>query len=68
MKKISPQEARCLHFLWMGMRYREIASLIEVSPRTVESYISNLKRKLGIYTRSGLVEFYIEFLESKKAG
>jgi DNA-binding CsgD family transcriptional regulator len=42
------------------MRPKDIARLLDVSPKTVDTYRANLMRKLGINDVVGLVKFAIE--------
>lgn len=42
---LTQQQITCLGLLARGYGCKEIARIIELSPRTVESYISNIKRK-----------------------
>ena len=39
---------------------KEIAYLMSISPRTVETHIENMKYKLGCYSRSQLIEKAID--------
>jgi DNA-binding CsgD family transcriptional regulator len=63
MKNLSAQERRCLHFLRLGMSYKEIASEMVLSPRTVETYVGNVRKKTHLKKRSELVQFYLRYLE-----
>lgn len=45
--QVTPQEARCLHYYLKGESYKSIAQLLNVSPRTVETYIVRLKGRIG---------------------
>lgn len=42
-----------------GMRPKDIAKLLDISPKTVDTYRSNIMRKLGIHDLVGLVKFAI---------
>ncbi len=41
------------------MRPKDIAKLLDISPKTVDTYRSNIMRKLGIHDLVGLVKFAI---------
>lgn len=55
---LSPREVQCLYFLSLGNTMKEIAYKTDLSPRTVESYLNNLRYKTGYKCRSSLVKFY----------
>jgi DNA-binding CsgD family transcriptional regulator len=42
---MSKREMECLSLLSKGKRAKEIASFFSLSPRTVESYLNNVKIK-----------------------
>ena len=59
---ISPllrREYEVFSFLVDGMRPKDIAKLLDISPKTVDTYRSNIMRKLGIHDLVGLVKFAI---------
>lgn len=56
---ITPQEWGCLKFLCEGSTYKEIAHILEISPRTVETYLQRLKHKSGYFSRTELDHFYL---------
>ena len=39
---------------------KEIAQFLEISPRTVEAYIEQIKNKMGVSTRSEMITTAIE--------
>ena len=45
---------------WCGLRAKEIANLLDISPKTVDTYRASLMRKLNIHDLVGLVKFAIE--------
>lgn len=53
---LSKREAECLHHVCNGRSIKYIANLIDISPRTVEKYLSNMRTKLGVMFKSELVE------------
>ena len=57
-KELSKQQQLCLFFLKNGMTYKEIASEMNLSPRTIEHYMAIIKKKTNLYSRSGLVQFF----------
>ena len=52
---LSLREAQCLYFVIKGYETRDIASLLSLSKRTVESYIENIKSKFGCRKLTTLV-------------
>ena len=60
--KLSKQQQKCLYFLSCGMTYKEIAQEMNLSPRTVESYMVTVKKKTGLTCRSKLVSFFLNLV------
>jgi len=56
---LSRREYEVFAFLVDGMRPKDIAKLLDISPKTVDTYRSNIMRKLGIHDLVGLVKFAI---------
>ncbi len=48
---LTPREAEILRFVSEGLTMRQIASRLAISPRTVETHVAKLYRKLGVRTR-----------------
>lgn len=55
---LSKQELNCLKHLAQGMTQKEIALALQLEPRTIESYIKNLKNKLNLDSKQQLVKQY----------
>ena len=55
--RLSKRETQCLEFLTCGKSMKEIAYLLNLSPRTVEFYLQNLKKKSGL-NRSELIHHF----------
>ena len=55
---ISGREAEVLRLLSEGMTDREIATALAISPRTVESHVSSLLRKLDVRNRAEAAQRY----------
>jgi len=45
---ITPQEVACLRLLLQGASHKQIASILNISPRTVETYIARIKQRSGL--------------------
>lgn len=64
---LTRRERDILGCIGRGMANKEIAVQLGVSVRTVETHRLNLKRKLGIEGRSGLVKYAVETLGDSEA-
>jgi len=57
---LSPREMEVFSLLVSGRRPKDIAELLDISPKTVDTYRASLMRKLNIHDLVGLVKFAIE--------
>lgn len=57
---LSAREYEVFHLLIEGIRAKEIAARLELSPKTVDTYRASLMRKLDIHDVAGLVKFAIQ--------
>ena len=57
---LSPRETEVFSYLVSGLRAKDIAELLEISPKTVDTYRASLMRKLNVHDLVGLVKFAIE--------
>jgi DNA-binding NarL/FixJ family response regulator len=57
---LSPREMEVFQFLVDGLRAKDIADRLEISPKTVDTYRASLMRKLNVHDLVGLVKFAIE--------
>jgi DNA-binding NarL/FixJ family response regulator len=55
---LSGREQEVLRLLAEGMTDREIATALAISPRTVESHVSSVLRKLGVRNRAEAAQRY----------
>jgi DNA-binding NarL/FixJ family response regulator len=55
---LSSREREVLRLLSEGLTDREIANGLAISPRTVESHVSNVLRKLGVRNRAEAAQRY----------
>lgn len=55
---ISIQQAKCLKYLVQGLAAKESAREMNISHRTVEAHLTELKRKLGCDTEKELIALY----------
>lgn len=54
-ERLSQREQECLYLLARGFTFDEIAKDFSISPRTVESHIKNIKKKLMVASRAELL-------------
>ena len=59
LKSLSSREFQVFSLLVEGIRAKEIAARLSLSPKTVDTYRSSLMRKLDIHDVAGLVKFAI---------
>lgn len=57
---LSKREFEVFSFLVDGMRPKDIAKILEISPKTVDTYRANIMRKLEVDGIAGLVRFAIQ--------
>ena len=55
---LSPRENDVLAMLADGLTDREIATALTISPRTVETHVSNILHKLGVRNRAEAAQRY----------
>jgi DNA-binding NarL/FixJ family response regulator len=60
LSMLSSREIEVLAHLTDGLTDREIAEALVISPRTVESHVSNILRKLGVRNRAEAARAYRE--------
>lgn len=53
---LSRRETECLSYLSKGMGIKEIASIMNVSPRTIESYVIHIKDKTNCYNKNDVLK------------
>jgi DNA-binding NarL/FixJ family response regulator len=60
LETLSAREYQVFSLLIEGVRAKEIAARLELSPKTVDTYRASLMRKLDIHDVAGLVKFAIQ--------
>lgn len=55
---LSKQEKLCVNYFLKGLTYKQISRELNVSPRTVETYIKRIKQKLNCSTKTELITIY----------
>ena len=57
---LTPREREVLQLLAEGRSVKEIASILDISPRTVEFHKYNVMEKLGLRTTAELTQYAIK--------
>jgi DNA-binding CsgD family transcriptional regulator len=57
---ISKRQYDVLSFIAQGYTYKETADKLNLSPRTIESYIDILKNTFGVTSKSRLLDIYLQ--------
>ena len=60
IETLSAREYQVFSLLVEGLRAKEIAARLDLSPKTVDTYRASLMRKLDIHDLAGLVKFAIQ--------
>jgi DNA-binding NarL/FixJ family response regulator len=60
LSALSRREYEVFSYLVNGLRAKDIADLLSISPKTVDTYRASLMRKLNVHDLVGLVKFAIE--------
>jgi len=55
---VSKREWECLSQLAYGKTHKQIANILSISPRTVESYLNQIKDKTGVSYKSNLIDLF----------
>lgn len=60
---LSDRELQVFGFIGNGRRTREIAEILHLSPKTIETYREHIKQKLGLDTASQLMRRAVRFVD-----
>jgi DNA-binding NarL/FixJ family response regulator len=60
LETLSSREYQVFSLLIEGVRAKEIAASLKLSPKTIDTYRASLMRKLNIHDVAGLVKFAIQ--------
>ncbi len=55
---LTPRESECISIYMQNRTIKEIGKFLNLSPRTVERHIENVKKKLGVNYKSQLVDIF----------
>ncbi len=56
LNQLSKREVECLHLTMRGKSAKQVSSELGISHRTVQEYLTNVKAKLGVASKSELIE------------
>lgn len=57
--ELTKREAQCLFYLLRGKTQKQIGKIFNISHRTVEHFISNIKSKFGCTSKAELIDYAI---------
>jgi DNA-binding NarL/FixJ family response regulator len=60
LNTLSPREREVLQLVTEGRSSIQVAGMLNLSPKSVETYRSRLMQKIGVHDISGLVRFSIQ--------
>jgi|GEM_PF-1117427 len=52
------RELECINYMLKGYSMKQVANILDLSPRTVEAYIQNIKQKTGCTSKSDLLSAF----------
>ena len=58
---LTPRQREVVRLMAAGLRHREIAAILGLSPFTVKNYVERIYERLGVYSRAGAVGAAIRF-------
>lgn len=56
LEPLSKRQIECIYYLIKGKTMKQIAKILSLSPRTIEFYISGVRKKLNCNSRAELIE------------
>lgn len=57
---LSLRETQCIFYLARGKTSKEVAKSLDISPRTVETYLNSIRLKTGIQSKSTLLDIFFD--------
>jgi two-component system response regulator NreC len=61
LRLLSERERQVFHYLVRGVRPKQVASFLDISPKTVDTYRASIVRKLGVDNVVELVKFAMKW-------
>ncbi len=62
---LSKRQIECAKLLLQGMKVKQIAAYLNLSPRTIETYLDNIKIKLNCQNRTELIIKLSDYVDEK---
>jgi DNA-binding CsgD family transcriptional regulator len=62
---LSDREKACMYHLSQGLTLKEIARQLNLSPRTIETYIERVKEKLNCKNKADLIFAFMKYLNNQ---
>lgn len=66
--RLTNRELEVLHLIGKGLSTREIAHLLHLSVKTIESHRRRIKGKINLHSGTQLVQFAVNWMVGEKAG
>lgn len=60
VETLTPREMEVLKLIAEGKTHKEIATLLDISPKTAIAHQTHISEKLGIHSKAGLITFAIQ--------
>ncbi|MBN2261064.1 MAG: response regulator transcription factor [Clostridiales bacterium] len=57
---LTSREFECLKLLARGHSFKTAASAMNISPKTIEFHLNNVKHKLRVYSKAKLIELFYQ--------
>lgn len=57
---LSPREFECLFYLSTGKNMKQVAQVLNLSPRTVETYLVKIKNSYGVNYKNDLIHLFLD--------
>ena len=65
IERLSDRELEVIQLIGKGLSTREIASNLNLSVKTIESYRAHIKEKLNLRNATELVQFSVQWVEQE---
>lgn len=63
---LTPRQAECIHYLLKGYSAKQTAVALDLSTRTIDFYLNNLRRKLNCRSKTELIAKLLPYLNTKE--
>ena len=68
MRTLTDRELEVLEFIGRGFGTRQIAEMMGLSVRTVESHRAHIKQKLSLQNATELIHYAVHWVQSQEVG